>query len=442
MPAKFLSRWLRLLFVFAIPVVIGASVCYFNLLGITWFGTSLPPGLQTFCKVLIGLDLGYLAFLLFRDWFYYREAESPADDLLPFCSVVIPAYNEGKRVMRSIQSVLASDYPHDKLEVIAVDDGSCDETWAFILQAQIAAKGRLQVLRHEVNKGKKEALASGIRATRGSIVITIDSDTLIRPRTIRRLVAPFTTDPTVGSVAGNIRVNFGQRRLIPQMLTAIFTYNFDVVRAGQSTCHAVICTPGALSAYRRDLLEPKLAAWLGQKFMGQPSTIGEDRALASLILRQGYGVVFQRSAVAYTCVPEDYRGLCKMLLRWIRSDIRENVMFANYVFSKFDLRDRRLLCMQLTWILSSLWMSLASVSLVLLAYCTVTSNGFILIVAFIAAIFRGSVQAFINLAYRDERSAVYAYIFSAFSLLGLFWIPAYALFTLRNSKWLTREKRL
>ena len=97
-------------------------------------------------------------------------------------------------------------------------------------------------------------------------------------------------------------------------------------------------------------------------------------------------------------------------------------------------------CLRVTWLLSVLGMGLSSVSLLLLGYCLVTSHGLFLIVLFGAALLRGSIQAFINLAYRNERTAIYSYVFSVFALLSLFWLPTYALFTLHNSKWLTRQK--
>ncbi|MGN1359292.1 MAG: glycosyltransferase [Kiritimatiellia bacterium] len=438
--AKQLLKWIRILLLFATPLAIVWATWWYDILDMQWIGGRLSLPMQGLFKVLLLADLGYLSFLLVRDWCFYRETPPVPDGALPRIAVVMPAYNEGEGVVRTLGSLLASNYPPEKMEIVAVDDGSADDTWGCIERVAAGSNGRIKAIRRACNGGKKRALADGIRASKGEIVVTVDSDTFFRPRTLRRLVSPFVGNEAIGSVAGNIHVVHEQQKLIPCMLAAIFTCNFDVLRAGQSSCRAVICTPGALSAYRRKLIEPRLEEWLGQKFLGSPSTIGEDRALAALVLRQDKGVVFQRSAVGYTNVPESYQGLCRMLLRWLRSDIRENLMLTDYLFSRGALLDGRMFCLRVTWLLSVLGMGLSSVSLLLLGYCLVTSHGLFLIVLFGAALLRGSIQAFINLAYRNERTAIYSYVFSVFALLSLFWLPTYALFTLHNSKWLTRQK--
>ena len=68
----------------------------------------------------------------------------------------------------------------------------------------------------------------------------------------------------------------------------------DFIRSGQSVYGGVFCTPGTLSAYRTEVIQPHLTDWINQTFMGKPATIGEDRALSNLILSLGYRVVYQR----------------------------------------------------------------------------------------------------------------------------------------------------
>ena len=93
---------------------------------------------------------------------------------------------------------------------------------------------------------------------------------------------------------------------------------------------------------------PLLDEWRDQKFMGRPAGIGEDRALTNLILREGWGVTMQRSALIYTNVPDTYLGITRMLLRWERSNIRENMEMYTFIFKDFRWDDRRRLFMLLT----------------------------------------------------------------------------------------------
>src|SRR5690348_3861583 len=77
------------------------------------------------------LLLGFRTIL----WFRYRSW--PAETLTdaPSLSVIIPAYNEGEMVLRSIESVANARYPRGRLQLIVIDEGSRDNTWEYIREA-------------------------------------------------------------------------------------------------------------------------------------------------------------------------------------------------------------------------------------------------------------------------------------------------------------------
>ena len=77
----------------------------------------------------------------------YRPHAMRTDEELPVCTVVVPAYNEGKQVLHTLRSVVNSDYPEDKLQIIAVDDGSFDDTWQWIQRAAGEFSGRIKTIR-------------------------------------------------------------------------------------------------------------------------------------------------------------------------------------------------------------------------------------------------------------------------------------------------------
>src|SRR5690606_6126378 len=106
-------------------------------------------------------------------------------------------------------------------------------------------------------------------------------------------------------------------------------------RSAQSMLGSVLCTPGALSAYRKEAVMACLPDWINQTFMGQPSDIGEDRAMTNMILKQGYHVQFQENAYVYTNIPKRYKNLYKMFIRWERSNVRENIMMSKFAFTDF-----------------------------------------------------------------------------------------------------------
>ena len=232
-----------------------------------------------------------------------------------------------------------SRYPTEKMQVICVDDGSQDDTWEWMQTAQKEFPRRVRLIRQPFNRGKRHALMAGFAKAVGQVYVTIDSDSEVLPDTLRHLVSPLASDPRVGAVAGNVRVLNLAEGAIPKMMEVSFTSGFDFIRSGQSVYGGVFCTPGALSAYRADVINPHLPNWINQTFMGRHAAIGEDRALTNLVLSCGFRVVYQREAVVLTKVPITFTGLRRMLLRWARSNVRENLVMLSFMISRFRPND-------------------------------------------------------------------------------------------------------
>ena len=153
-------------------------------------------------------------------------------------------------VEKSIYAAVASDYPADRLEIICIDDGSKDDTWTYIERARRRYPKLIKAIRFPKNRGKKEGLYAGFTRGKGEYFVTIDSDSVITPDTVKQVIAPMLHDPQIGAVAGNVKVYNRSRCVMARMLAVRFVLAFDFLRASQSMYGCVTCTPGALSAYR------------------------------------------------------------------------------------------------------------------------------------------------------------------------------------------------
>ncbi|MEF2230486.1 MAG: glycosyltransferase family 2 protein [Pseudodesulfovibrio sp.] len=386
--------------------------------------------------LLILTNLGMLAwrvYLVLR----YRPAVHCCDEDLVGCTVIIPAYNEGQQVLDTLRSVMASDYPAEKLQVICVDDGSKDDTWLWMLKGGEEFGDRVELIRSPRNQGKRHALNHGFLRARGDVLVTIDSDSEVETTTLRSIVSVFCRNPRVGAVAGNVRVLNTRQGIIPKMLDVAFTYSFDFIRAAQSSFNTVMCTPGALSAYDAALVRKVREQWLHQTFMGQPANIGEDRAMTNLILREGRLVHFQSDAVVYTNVPVKYRGLCKMMLRWARSNIRETIALTRFGFTRF--RAEPVLGAQVD--LANQWVRFTTNELLkfgmissLIHFPGVTLYGLL------GGMFLASLMpTFFYLLRHRSLACIWAFPYTVFMFFGLSWISLYALLTPHKNGWLTRD---
>ncbi len=366
-------------------------------------------------------------------WIAYRPAAAATREEAPSLTVIIPAYNEGAMVLKSIESAVHADYPRDRLEILVIDDGSKDDTWDYIRQAAERHPDLVTALRHERNRGKREALALGFTRARGEVLVTIDSDSVIEADALLAIAGPF-RDRRIGAVAGKVLVYNRVQGLIPRMLDVRFILSFDMLRAAESVYRNVYCCPGALTALRASAVSGVLERWQHQEFLGSRCTFGEDRAMTNYLLDQGYDSVYQRTAIVHTVVPQAFGKLCKMLLRWDRSYVREEIRFARIVwkrpwptrvmafFDRFITNARYPISFSGLGVLPVLLEQDPTITVPVLTTMGLTS-------------------LFSVLYYlRSERSLnfLYGVLYAYFSSLALFWIFPYALATVRSRSWLTR----
>ncbi|WP_347049816.1 glycosyltransferase [Flavobacterium olei] len=375
---------------------------------------------------------------LYSSYLYlkYKAIPSVSDDLLPTCTIIVPAYNEGKLVWETLMSLANSDYPAEKLQLLAIDDGSKDDTWYWMQEAKAKLGDRVTIFQQPKNAGKRHALYRGFKLGTGEIFVTVDSDSIVKKDTLRNLVSPFVVSKKCGAVAGNVQVLNNKKAILPKMLNVSFVMSFEFQRSAESELGSVLCTPGALAAYRRDAVFNCLPEWINQTFMGQPSDIGEDRAMTNMILKQGLEVKFQRNAVVLTNVPEDYKGLYKMFIRWARSNVRENLAMGKFVFTNFRKDSKfgaRMLFLNQFFRIAMTYPFLIFMIYFIAVHpiLFITSTFFgILIMSTFSMIFYAK-------RYKSTES-FWAYTYSFFYTFSLFWIAPYALVTANKRGWLTR----
>jgi peptidoglycan-N-acetylglucosamine deacetylase len=236
---------------------------------------------------------------------FHRRKTNFDRDYRPAVAVLIPAYNEEKVIVRTVRSVLDSDYKD--LRVIVIDDGSKDATLEVTRAAfkREIAEGRVTLLT-KPNSGKADALNAGLQHVTEELFVGIDADTVIAADAISKLVPHF-SNPKVGAMAGNAkvgnRVNLWTRW---QALEYITSQNFE--RRALNTLNAVSVVPGAIGAWRTEAVR----AAGGYKH----DTVAEDADLTMALLQAGYWVNYEDRALAYTEAPSTANGLMRQRFRW------------------------------------------------------------------------------------------------------------------------------
>ena len=268
-------------------------------------------------------------------------------------TVLIPAFNEEKVIVTTIERILASDYPN--MEVLVIDDGSKDHT-AYIVRSHFLNESRVGVISIP-NGGKANALNVGLANAQGEVVVALDADTQFEKTTISRLVRWF-ADPAIGAVAGNAKV--GNRiNMITRWQALEYIVAQNLERRALSALDTLTVVPGAVGAWRRDVL---------RDIGGFPAdTLAEDQDLTIAIQTKGYRVQFDPTAIAWTEAPDTVKALAKQRFRWAYGTLQCLWKYRGITFNP-AYEELGLVALPQVWLFQILLTTLAPVADLLLLW--------------------------------------------------------------------------
>lgn len=326
-----------------------------------------------------------------------RRSAFVEDDELPSVTMIVPAHNEVEVIDRCLNSIKAQDYPHDRLEIIVIDDGSTDGT-ADRVEAHVNGQpqpgsyllrgrpirvgpfnGTLALIRNG-HAGKAHALNAGLEASTGEIVVNIDSDVVLDPRATRAIATYFVRHPEMDAATGNIEIDWDileardrhgellldeNGDLVPRRLNVFqrflvksqfleYLAAFDLGRRSQSITGTMYSLAGACSAFRRGVFEEEL--------LYSNDTVSEDTLLTFELHRRGKKIGFVHDARIHLEPVIDWDALYAQRVRWARGQlevvgVNEDLVgssrsgsFSRFGVPKMLLFDHTLAFPRLIWV--------------------------------------------------------------------------------------------
>lgn len=362
----------------------------------------------------------------------------------PSVTVMMSCYNEGAAVWETIQSIHNSQYPPEKLEIIAFDDCSTDDdTWQWL---QKAANDFSNVLvnRNQVNKGKPETLIDTALIAHNDIIICTDSDTLFDPLAIRELVACFKS-PHIGAVGGVTGINNTNDSLVAQMQALLYSMNYYLYKPMENLSRNVQCLGGPLAAFRRELYLSLIPAIRSNDFLGLRVVRGEDRFITQQVLLSGLKTFVTLRARCWVNTPTTWQGYLKQQLRWRRSAIGQWFNTLKYLL-KF-LRNAGVICVVCS--LFPIMAAFAWMTLLLFLFENNSILQFIATLLIVKCFILPVVGLIFNQTIGTKDSRQYLRHPSLASILLGIWlitsmtlVTPWALFTLDDGGWVTRQPKV
>ena len=237
----------------------------------------------------------------------------------PYISVVVPAYNEQMHIAECLESILNLDYPREKLQLIAVNDGSTDDT----LKEMMRFKDKATVIDLKENKGTKAVpLNVGLKHATGEFVACLDSDSIVADDALKKMLEAF-TDENVGAVTPALKVHKPDK-MIEKLQW--FEYLFAIfLRKLQALIDCIYVTPGPFTLYRRSVLV--------EAGDFDEDNITEDMEMALRLQTMHYRIENVEDADVYASSPKTLWKLYQQRRRWYEGLLINAAKYKRLLFN-------------------------------------------------------------------------------------------------------------
>ncbi len=273
--------------------------------------------------IFIGIIPGFLNINLIVSIILDHPTKLLFKNKLPSITVLIAAYNEEDSIQETIRGLRNQRYP-GRFEVIMIDDGSTDGTINKALKLTKYLEG-FSILKAN-HGGKANALNLGIKHVKTHIVVTIDADTFLHPEALKRIVTRFIQSPlkTI-AVAGTIFVKNSRKNFFAKMQEWDYFCAIASVKRQQGLYQGTLVAQGAFSAFVTEAIRD-VGGW--------PDVLGEDIVLTWALIKKGYLIGFEPTALGFTVVPTELRKFVRQRERWARGMIEGLKRHGDIVFKR------------------------------------------------------------------------------------------------------------
>lgn len=406
-----------------------------------WLGMLCSLGLLAWQALLAPspawetLALIYLGLLVLNTWFIFgllvfgslrrpRHGSYGGEEI----AVIVPCFNEEPEILKiALTSILEAK---GRKRLLLVDDGSTNGIRGFLEEWSADHGATLHCL--DENRGKREAIRYAVERLPSStdFVVMVDSDTVVHPDALIRVVEPL-QNPKIGASTGEVQVRNEKSNPLTRSIAAYYWSALNIYKYAQSAIGAVVCCSGCLSAYKPTILRRVMDDFVSQEFLGSPCMLADDRHLTNLTLREGYDVVYVRKAIAYTETPDRLRPFLEQQTRWKRGFISESVYTLSHSWRTKPVLFAQILFWDYTEPYATLGLRIAVMILCVLD----PSFLLVLVPAWLIVNFLRNIFLIMESPRHVPGLVAYMFLYE----FVVYWVNIWALFTVNRSGWLARE---
>ncbi|MFQ5620228.1 MAG: glycosyltransferase [Candidatus Nanoarchaeia archaeon] len=242
---------------------------------------------------------------------------------LPFVTIAIPVWNEEKSVIGTIESVLALEYPKNKLDIIIVNDGSTDGTRGLV-EEFLKGKDLPIKLINQKNEGKGAALNVALKHSKGEFFACLDADSFVHNLTLRKMLYQFERGSDDLAIVTPI-MKIAPPKTIWQRLQRIEYIVGMFLSKLMSSIDCLYVAPGPFSLYRISSIH---------KLGGFKNHITEDQEIAYRAQQANMAIKQCPDGFVYTLGPKTWKTLYAQRNRWFKGGLDCTVQYRRLLLNK------------------------------------------------------------------------------------------------------------
>lgn len=262
----------------------------------------------------------FLTFIGWRDTEHDEVSGFSSDSVLPTVTVMIPCWNEETTVVKTIESLLALNYPAAQLTVMMIDDGSTDNTWQVV--QRFANHPQVRLLQKKNEGSKFSALNFGLTHVTTEIVGCLDADSRVDAQALRNSVKWFSRSDVYAVIPSMV---IDSPKTLMQYMQKVEYELATYVRHALSLLDSMYIAPGPFTLFRKTVFD-QLGAY-------KEAHHTEDLEIALRMQIAGMRLVHEQDSLVYTHGPRTWPALLKQRIRWTYGFIK-NMMDYKYLLFK------------------------------------------------------------------------------------------------------------
>jgi len=257
-----------------------------------------------FIYMFLGLYMSslFLTIYFINHRSFFRSPPSKPEPV----SVIIPCYNEGKSIGKTIESILALNYPKEMIEIIVVDDKSKDDS-VEVVRRYAKKHKNVRLIVNKVNSGgAAEPTNIGIKAAKYDYIAVADADSYPDKDALRNMIGFLQEDKKVGGVASAVIAR--EPRNFIQYLQEIEYFVISMNRKMLDFVDSVYVTPGPFALYRKKVLFE-----IG---LFDTKNMTQDIEIVWRMNAHGYKARMSLASKVYTNTPSKFGVWWRQRIRW------------------------------------------------------------------------------------------------------------------------------